>query len=107
MSFHVNYEEDIPCLILPLTIDLSNSHLFKETLFSLYTEGHKKIIVDFSQVQTIDSSGLGKILLFHQKMKDRGGELRIININSENIQNMFRIIQLQKVLFIEGMTDEE
>lgn len=105
MSIRVENSGERPVIHLPKTIDLSNSHFFKEVLISLYEEGHTHISVDFDKMEVIDSSGLGKLLLFHQRLKDRGGELNIINVKNENIRKMFRIIQLQKVLKIEGMDD--
>ena len=83
-------------------IDLSNSHLLGKELQKLYEEGFKDITLDFSLVTGIDSSGLGKLLLFQKKLKEQGGKLGIINITSKYIQKMFRMIHLYKVIDIEN-----
>ena len=83
-------------------IDLSNSHLLQEKLQMLCEEGFNIITLDFTQVASIDSSGLGKLLLFQRKLKEQGGEVRIINISSEYIRGMFEMIELGKVIKIEN-----
>ena len=88
-------------------IDLSNSHLLRERLQMLYEEGFDAITLDFNQVTSIDSSGLGKLLLFQKRLKERGGELKIINITSGYIRKMFKMIDLDKVITIEGASPGE
>ena len=82
-------------------IDFTNSQELKENLMELYEEGFNEIIIDFEEVESIDSSGLGKLLLFHKKLKEREGSLKIINIESDYIRNMFEMIHLNKVIEID------
>lgn len=105
MSIKVEYHGDEPFVILPQTIDLSNSNELKKVLLNLYEEGNETIVVDFRHLEVLDSSGLGKLLLFHKKLKDRGGELRVVKVLNENIRKMFNVIQFHKVIHIEGMSD--
>ncbi|OIJ10232.1 anti-anti-sigma factor [Anaerobacillus arseniciselenatis] len=84
-------------------IDVVNSQNLKQELLNLYNDGVNEIIIDFSKITSIDSSGLGKLLLFQKKLKERGGELRIINVTNDYIQNMFKMIHLNKVIKIENM----
>lgn len=105
MSIDVDYSKNEPLVILPQSIDLSNSNKLKEVLLSLYQEGHQTIVIDFTHLEVLDSSGLGKLLLFHKKLKDRGGELKVVRVKNEGIQKMFRVIQFHKVISIEGMSD--
>ena len=82
-------------------IDIANSHLLREKLQALYDEGFNVITLDFGLVTGIDSSGLGKLLMFQKKLKERGGRLNVINITSEYIRKMFKMIHLYKVINIE------
>ena len=88
-------------MILDKKIDLSNSHLMKEKFLKLLGQGHINIILDFSQVKMIDSSGLGKILLFQKELREKGGSLKILNITSEYVEKMFYMIHLDQVVDIE------
>lgn len=81
-------------------IDFTNSQDLKDNLLDLYEEGYNEITVDFGEVDSIDSSGLGKLLLFHKKLKEKDGKLNIQNIESEYINNMFEMIHLHKVIEI-------
>lgn len=81
-------------------IDFTNSQELKDSLLDLYEDGYTEITVDFSEVDSIDSSGLGKLLLFHKKLKEKDSKLNIQNIESEYISNMFEMIHLHKVIEI-------
>ncbi len=84
------------------SIDLSTSHLLKEKLQMLCEEGRIFITLDFDRVNSIDSSGLGKLLLFHKRLKAHGGELKIVHISSNHVRNIFEMIHLHKVIKIEN-----
>ncbi|HKL75163.1 MAG TPA: STAS domain-containing protein [Halanaerobiales bacterium] len=82
-------------------IDFANSNELKEELISIKEEGYNQIEIDFGEVNSIDSSGLGKLLLFHKRLKEKDGELSIKNIQSDYIKNMFDMIKLNKVIKID------
>src|SRR6056297_2655444 len=82
-------------------IDFANSNELKEELISIKEEGYNQIEIDFGEVNSIDSSGLGKLLLFHKSLKEKDGELSIKNIQSDYIKNMFDMIKLNKVIKID------
>ena len=46
-----------------------------------HLEGVQQIVMDFSDVEYISSSGLRLILWLEQMMEDRGGEVRLIHAN--------------------------
>lgn len=84
-------------------IDITNSQELKEELLELIKEGYTEITIDFNQVESVDSSGLGKLLLIHKRLKEKNGELKVINLNNEYVKKMFSMIHLNKVLDIEGI----
>ncbi len=84
-------------------IDITNSQDLKKKLLDIFDEGFDEIVIDFGNISSIDSSGLGKLLLFHKKLKERGGELRIVNVSSDYVKKMFSMIHLNKVINIEGL----
>ena len=88
-------------MLLDEKIDLSNSHLMKEKFFELLGQEYSNIVLDFTQVKQIDSSGLGKILLFQKELREKNGSLKIVNITSEYVEKMFRMVHLDKVVDIE------
>lgn len=82
-------------------IDLSNTKELKDNLLELIDQGVTHVILNFQNAEMIDSSGLGKILLFQKRLKELDGNLKIININSDYIRKMFKMIHLDKVIDIE------
>lgn len=102
MRMNVMKESNSKAVIKPEgRIDVVTSQDLKDMLLELYNEGFDHIVIDFSLVTSIDSSGLGKLLLFQKKLKERNGGLSVINVTSDYIKNMFQMIHLDKVIDIE------
>ena len=79
---------------------ITNAGDLKEALITLINRGFTEITIDFTHVQTIDSSGLGKLLLGQKLLKEREGKLQIENVGSDYINKMFRMIHLDKIIEI-------
>lgn len=102
MEINKNVLDDNKVIVSPQeNIDFANSNELKEELISIKEDGYNQIEIDFGEVNSIDSSGLGKLLLFHKKLKEKDGELSIKNIQSDYIKNMFDMIKLNKVIKID------
>ncbi|MFW5992416.1 MAG: STAS domain-containing protein [Halanaerobiaceae bacterium] len=82
-------------------VDFNNAHEFKEGLMSILGD-YEEIIIDFEGVKSIDSAGLGKILMFQKRVKENDGSLKIINVESDYVRKMFKMIHLNKIIAIEG-----
>ncbi len=81
-------------------VDLSNSGELRDLLQGLYDENYRNIAVDFSKTKMIDSSCLGKLLMFDKKFKENDGDFVIVNVTSDYIRKMFTLIHLYKVIKI-------
>ena len=81
MSFDIKNIEEITLVqVNESKIYLETSELFKQTLLGLINKGNVKLIVDLSTVNVINSSGLGALFLALYKVKDRGGDLKIVGL---------------------------
>lgn len=97
----IEKKNDRTAVVIPAgKIDVTNSNLFKEKLIELYQENFNEIIIDFTNVSALDSSGIGKLLVFYKKLKDRGGTLSIINVKHDNIRHLLDMLCLDKVINI-------
>lgn len=88
-------------IILPAVVDRTNVGKLDEALQSLYDEGCPTIRIDCINLEMIDSAGLGSFVLYQKKMKERGGELKIINVVNDYIQHLFDVIELGRVISME------
>jgi len=59
-------------------------------------QGNRKILIDFTKVSVLDSSGLGELVGCYTSIKNRQGELRICGLNSR-IFNLMQMTSLHSV----------
>jgi anti-anti-sigma factor len=79
-------------------LDTSISGLLKgEFTMILKVEGVNKLIVDLSEVESCDSSGLSAILVANRIISANEGQIRLA-APSEKVHNLIRITQLDRVL---------
>lgn len=55
----------------------------ERTLTHLLAQGHKRLVLDASQMGFISSAGLQAILSAHREVCERGGEVRICMLNDQ------------------------
>jgi anti-anti-sigma factor len=59
-------------------------------------KGARKILIDFTKVSVLDSSGLGELVGCYTSIKSRQGDLRICGLNSR-IFNLMQMTSLHSV----------
>jgi anti-sigma B factor antagonist len=72
---------------------------FKEVLTSMIDEGKKEIVIDFSDMVFIGSSGIGKLLLAYKRLDDLGGKLYVTGLNKD-IKDLFFTFRLNEFFHI-------
>ncbi len=86
-------------------VDVYTAPKLKSSLIDLVDEGTYEIIVDLSEVDFIDSSGLGVLVGGLKRVKAREGSISLV-CSQENILKIFRITGLNKVFPIYATLDE-
>ena len=99
MNFEVKKENGITIFKLnEKRLDTSISGLLKgEFTMLLKVEGAKKFILDLSEVESCDSSGLSAILVANRILNTTDGQMRIAS-PSEKVYSLIKITQLDRVL---------
>jgi anti-sigma B factor antagonist len=97
----VEHNEGYGSVILPAVVNLTNTPEFNQALQSLYEQGCNVIKVDCTRLEMIDSSGLDSLVLIQKKLKERGGQLKLINVTNDYIKHLFNLIDLRRVISIE------
>ncbi len=77
----------------------------KTELILMGNEGVSNIILDLSNVEFVDSSGLSAILVGHRICSNHNGILAICHL-AENVERLIKISQLDNVLYITPTVQE-
>lgn len=100
MKFTVDKKELLVVLKLEdMKLNTLNAPELKSELLVLNAEGYSNIILDLSQVNLIDSSGLSAILVANRLCKQSKGSLVLCGIHP-NVQKLIGISQLDSILQI-------
>jgi len=78
---------------------------FQEAIRQVQATNHRDIILNFAQVQFIDSGALGLLAVTHQNLKLSQQQL-ILLAPQENVLKVFNLVNIQKMIPI-GATEEE
>ncbi len=84
------------------TLDISTSKEFKESMLKLIDEGVREIYLDVSELNSLDSSGIGKLLLVYSRLREHGGTMEIINLKEGYVKKLFDLIKINKIIPIKG-----
>ena len=96
MNITVEEGEGKTTVFLSGTIDIPSAENLKHTLNDLLDEDLEEIAIDFEEVGSIGSSGIGALLLTHKEFTSRGVKFSLVNLNKE-ITALFKIIKLDKL----------
>jgi anti-sigma B factor antagonist len=99
MNFETKNIEDVTIFRLnEKRLDTNISGLVKgEFTMLLKVQGVTKLIIDLSEVESCDSSGLSAILVANRLINTLGGSIRIA-APSEKVHSLIRITQIDRVL---------
>jgi anti-anti-sigma factor len=91
-------EENGVCIAsLDGKFDTASSVPAESELMALLDQGKNRLVLDFTDVAYIASSGLRVLLKLAQRLKTEGGELRLCSVN-ETVGEVFRISGFDKIL---------
>lgn len=85
-------------------VDARSAPALKERIASFVTAGSEWIVLDMSEVEFIDSSGLGAIMSA-LKLLGRKGDLVVAGAR-EPVISLFKLTRMDKVFLMFGTTDE-
>lgn len=86
-------------------IGAAESSTLMDLLHDLLEGGHKHIVIDLSQVSSMNSSGLGTLINALQVMRQNGGDLKLCGI-SQKVRTIFSITKLISVFDIHATVED-
>lgn len=105
MSLTSRMEGKIVVLEWKGQLGVDNFSAFKDGVEALITQGGRQFIFDMSQVNFIDSRGLGVISGFLRKVKSLNGEFLLCALQ-EDVKPIFEITGLKKYCTITSTVSE-
>jgi anti-anti-sigma factor len=84
---------------------LKEAEDFKETLVKDIEFGNRKIVVDLSDCEFIDSTFLGALVVSLKKVTSLGGDLKLVGFRP-NVRSMFELTRMYRVFESFETTDE-
>ncbi len=76
-------------------LDISSVDDFNHDI-AVIMEENKKLVLDMSRVQFIDSSGCGAIIACLKRLADAGGDLKLCGVNKA-VATVLQLIRLHRI----------
>lgn len=78
----------------------------RATMRSVVAEGVRDMTLDFSNVQMVDSTGLGLLISAHNSMRKVGGRIAVVNAAGE-IVDLFKSMRIHQHFSVAVPASEE
>lgn len=94
------------CQLFRLTglLDAFSEPTFRKVLDSKIEEGPKHIILDLSQIDFVDSSGLGALVQVAKKAQTANGTLQIVT--NARVTQTVKLVRLEKFLSLQTTVEQ-
>ena len=76
----------------------------REAVAAAVTDGVRKLVFNLAQVDFIDSTGLGAVVMCSTTMRKAGGTVKLLNLNRRNIE---LLVMTKLATVFEIFTDEQ
>ncbi|MDR4950009.1 STAS domain-containing protein [Neobacillus cucumis] len=99
LSIDVHQKKEEVSVRLAGEIDAFTASSLREELLPLADGKNTTMIINLKDVSYLDSTGLGVFVGIFKKLKENGGELRLVEL-SERLRRLFEITGLDKIMNI-------
>jgi anti-sigma B factor antagonist len=89
-------EQQIPVVSITGDIDLETSPQLRDFLKPMSTKKTQLLLLDFTGVNYIDSSGLATLIEYFQAVQTFQGRLALASL-SPRVKNVFEIVRLEQI----------
>jgi len=96
MQINERTEDNIPIVTIVGDIDLESSPQLRAFLKPKSSQKTPRLLLDFSQVSYIDSSGLATLIEYFQAVQGFKGKLALASL-SPRVKNVFEIVRLEQI----------
>jgi anti-sigma B factor antagonist len=75
----------------------------RDAIRDLVAQGQKNILLNLSEVNYIDSSGIGELVSAYTTVRNQGGELKLLNLT----RKVHDLLQITKLYTVFDVKDDE
>ncbi len=61
-------------------------------------DGCRNLVIDLSDVPSIDSSGMGTLVRCYTIVNSRGGQMKVVGVNAPHVQHVLHSTRIDTVL---------
>ena len=101
MGFKMSERGDVTLIEIGGQLIVGNRQLLKQQVLEQLEEGGRKFVVDFSNTDYIDSSGLGVLVTLSKKIREKGGEISLSSL-SKDLRTLFELTKLDTLFLFPG-----
>ena len=105
IDMHTREEEKLHLFVLHGDLDVATSPALRAALVEAASSGKHDLIVDLSNLEFLDSTGLGALIGANKRAKEQGGEVRLITQEGQ-ILRLLRITGLLDIFRVYLTTDD-
>jgi anti-sigma B factor antagonist len=100
MSIKLARRSDAAVISVQGPLFAGNRQELKQVVLDALDQGNRTVLIDFSDTGYIDSSGLGVLISLSKKIRERGAELRLANLNAD-LRTLFGRTKLDALFSLE------
>ena len=87
----------VPVVAAPAEIDITNAEGLQSALFKAAANGHRTLVVDMTQTQFCDSSGLHTLIAAHKRAQADGRQMLLV-LPGAAVLRVFAITGMDQVI---------
>jgi len=99
LEHKITTQGDVTLLAIKGRMDAARVGAVRETLAKLPDQGHKRIVLDLTELEWIDSSGVGALVVLYKNAKAKGGEVVVASLQRQP-REIFRLLHLESAFQI-------
>ena len=106
MSVTIRRSEQPPWTVLSVggDLDVVGAPDMRQAVVAAVAEGSRRLALDLSELDFVDSFGLGAVVGALKRVRQRGGELALV-CPSSRIRRVFEICDLDRILALHDSID--
>jgi len=101
LDIQTRQKEGIAVLDLNGRLAVGGASALREKVNEQMAQGHKQLILNLKDVDFIDSTGLGTMVICYTTLEKAGGHLKLVHLNRRNIE-LLLLTKLSTVFQIFG-----